>query len=298
MDLVSRMREGRRSPAALKIALSHLRSARPDSTVFVFEGVDDIGVYEVWISRCPTSPPYEPLPGKGKDQLLGLRRMLEADTTGLRRSVFFFLDRDFDGLKGQAAGPDVFMHNTYSAENYLASDEVLESLLNDELRCAGDPEARRVVLEQYSLARNRFHALIKDVNFKLFLARKCGIRLANLEDSLGRLLSVGLSDVELLPSVSSAILISLDREPTDEEVRQYQVEFDALFPVVDYRGKYELQFLIRWVTKLAEDRSSPTPRMFAERCSTGHVSAALTLRSLAGRCRLPEKLCSFVAAAA
>src|SRR5690625_5120984 len=124
MDLVSKMREGRRSPAVLKTALSHLRSVRPDSAIFVFEGAEDVGVYEVWISRCKICPEYEALPGKGKDQLLGLRKMLREDTTGLRRAVYFFLDRDFDGLKGQTSGADVYVHDTYSVENCLACDEV------------------------------------------------------------------------------------------------------------------------------------------------------------------------------
>lgn len=297
-DLATRMREGRRSPAALKAALSHIRSVKSDVAVFVFEGVDDVGIYEVWISRCTVMPVYEPLPGKGKDQLLAFRQMLHADTTGLRDRVFFFVDRDFDGLKGGVPGADIFVLDSYSPENYLASEEVLTSLLNDELRCAGLPVVRNSVVARFNQIKGQFHLLVRDINFRLYLARKCGIRVVSLEDSISRFVSIELSGVTLVVGASVSDFVQLEREPTMEEVSENFGAFDAFFPSKDYRGKYEIQMFARWVSKLAEDRGEAAPLMFPGQAKAANISVALTLRSLAARSLLPPQFSDFIAAAA
>jgi hypothetical protein len=294
MDLISRMRDGRRSPAALKIALSHIRSSKADAIVFVFEGVDDVGPYEVWIARCAARPEYEPLPGKGKDQLLAFRQMLNADTTGLKRGVFFFVDKDFDGLKGFPTGRDLFIHETYSAENCLASEEVLESLLNDELRCAGSVSEREAVLAQFFLIRERFHELVREVNLRLFVAVRSAIKVINLQSSIFGLVSVELAAVTLTEEALVRDFLRLEREPTTEEMTGLIGEFDTLVPAKEYRGKFELQMFVKWVGKLAEDRCAERPVLFNERAKTGNIQAALSLRSLASRCILPSGLEHFV----
>lgn len=297
-DLVTRMREGRRSPAALKIALSHIRSARSDVTVFVFEGIEDVGIYEVWVGRCPVKPVYEPLPGKGKDQLLAFRQMLHADTTGIRQGVFFFVDRDFDGLKEAPPGPDLYVHGTYSAENHLASEQVLESLLNDEMRCAGAPAVRGAVLARFREVRRQFHEEVRGINFRLFLARRCGIRVTDLGDSIAQFVSIELSSIALASGASIAAFVQLEREPTKEEEMANADAFNALTPSQDYRGKYEVQMFTRWVAKLADDRCSERPAAFPDRAKIANMPAALTLRSLATRSLLPADFCDFVANAA
>lgn len=298
MDLVARMREGRQSPAALKIALSHIRSAKPAVIVFVFEGLDDVGPYQVWVARCRARPEYEPLPGKGKDQLLAFRQMLSADTTGIKDRVFFFIDHDFDGLKGMPPGPDVYVHDAYSAENHLVCEEVLDSLLIDELRCAGAPLVRESVLESFRSVRQKFHAHVRSLNFRLFLATRIGIKVLNLETSISSFVSIALAEVTLVEGVSVNDFLRLSREPTSEEELRFASDFDALIPSRYYRGKFEIQMFVKWITRLAEDRCSLAPKFFSERAKIGNMQGALTLRSLATRCALPSGFEEFVAAAA
>ncbi len=146
-DLIDRLRYSRKSPSVLKLKLISVRSVRPDTLVFVFEGREDVGVYEAWISRTTAKPVYEPIPGNGKEQLIGLRDLLSAEDSQLLRRVHFFVDCDFD----EFPPPDdhLFTLNSYSMENLICSKETLESLLTDEFRCAGSPEQRQRIVDQF-----------------------------------------------------------------------------------------------------------------------------------------------------
>jgi hypothetical protein len=97
-----------------------------------------VGPYDTWIGRCDDSVVFEPLPANGKDQLLTFRNNVRPQETHLRSGMYFFIDRDFDDLKGFASGSDLFMTEMYSIENYLVSERVFKSVLLDELKCAGE----------------------------------------------------------------------------------------------------------------------------------------------------------------
>src|ERR1700733_4654915 len=111
--LIDRAREYRNSGAVLKTKLSQIRSRNPSILILIFEGDSDVGPYEVWLSRICDGLEYQPLPGTGKAQLLDLRRRLAAQPE-LAKLVYFFVDRDFDDLRGQPAGRDMFCSDCYS----------------------------------------------------------------------------------------------------------------------------------------------------------------------------------------
>jgi Protein of unknown function (DUF4435) len=296
--LIERMRESRKSPAVLKVALSHLRSRKPEVIVFIFEGVDDLGVYEVWVARIRSQLEYELLPGKGKDQLLAFRDMLGEDKTGLSTRVFFFLDRDFDGLKGRASGPDVFVHDCYSIENILVSNETLDSLLRDEFRCTVDVDTRKRILDLFTDLRGSFHRAIKDVTIRIYAARKSGIDIGNLTKAITKYVRVELLDVYRLPNTSPEEFIKVSDGSRTLNTAQFSEEFEKLIPQQDYRGKYEMQMFVKWMNLLSEDRCSTAPRVFDARAgSIGNIQSALSLRSLATRSPLPDGLVKFVNAA-
>jgi hypothetical protein len=75
-DLIKSLRESRKNPNVLKLTLISIKSARPNCLIFVFEGAEDIGVYESWLSRTTSKPTYEPVHGNGKEQLLSLLETL------------------------------------------------------------------------------------------------------------------------------------------------------------------------------------------------------------------------------
>ena len=79
--------------------------------------------------------------------------------------VFYFIDHDFDGARGQDIDETIFVTDRYSVENYLVSREVLEELLKDEFHLDGLPEVRRRVVALFNTTYDLFVAVTRQLNF-------------------------------------------------------------------------------------------------------------------------------------
>jgi hypothetical protein len=120
--LLSRMKSARRSGVVLKAKLITLRSDLPGVIFLAFEGDDDKIIYGQWIRRIRPALRYEPFPCGGKKEARELRNALRRDLARLGESMFFFVDRDYDDLRGFDGSDGVFMTDTYAVENCLEAD--------------------------------------------------------------------------------------------------------------------------------------------------------------------------------
>lgn len=294
-DYLERARQSRSSGAVLKTRLSLIRSRIPVTSVFVFEGQEDLGVYAVWIAKITSGAMYEPLVGAGKKQLLDLRRSLAMDRSGLAAAVYIFVDRDFDDLQGQRAGPDIYISDFYSLENSLVSEEVLWCLLTDDLRCTGEDDARERVRSVFREVRDQFAFAMTEANRRLYRAIRLGLKGAGIEDRIGRYVEISVrSIVPVYTAASLAVLIPLEREPTDDECREIDAAFDALTATSRHRGKYWLAFFKRWLDLIVEERRSPRNGIFSQPVQIRFSSQGLSLRTLAGYASPPESLATFI----
>ncbi len=123
--LLDDMRKSRDVAAVLKTRLAQLKSGAPDVPVFAFEGPDDKFVYYAWVGRIDRDVRYEPFICNGKAGVLELRRIVRRDLGDIGKGVYFFVDRDFDDLRGEDPWDDLFMTDRYSVENYLVDDQHL-----------------------------------------------------------------------------------------------------------------------------------------------------------------------------
>ncbi|MEH2552402.1 hypothetical protein V1283_009047 [Bradyrhizobium sp. AZCC 2262] len=240
-----------------------MRSRESVRPIFVFEGLDDVGPYSVWVGRCNDSTAFEPLPANGKDQILLFRSNVRPHETYLRLGIYFFLDRDFDDLKGYATGPDLFLTEMYSIENYLASERVLESILVDELKCAGEPIDRALSL--FHAAMESFFAAMSPANRRVFHARRLSIGLkgSGIENRIAKYVVAELESARAITdSDSLKILIPLEREPDTGETTNIDIEFEELDPHSRHRGKFILAFFLKWLDLLAEERSAARKGIF------------------------------------
>lgn len=117
--LLKDMKASKKRPAVLKTDLANIKSNCPQSLIFAFEGKHDKGVYYQWIRCVRQDLRYEPFPCNGKAQVLKLKEMIERDLDSIGNGVYFFIDRDFDDLRGHS--PDLSMYD--------------RSILNRKLSC-------------------------------------------------------------------------------------------------------------------------------------------------------------------
>lgn len=292
---VEHLRSGRKRAVVLKLLLSQFRSRDQSSPVLVFEGPEDVGPYEVWIRRIVDDAIYEPIPANGKGQLLEFRASLANDQNSLSNRVYFFVDRDFDELRGYPEGPDLFRTSAYSVENYLVTAKVLNGILLDEFKCAGDPNERESVTVCFSKVLKEFVEIMAAPNRRLFQAVQLGIRILHKEEKIQKYISVSVDEVTAIYSeVTAADTIRLEREVLTTECTAINQQFDLLPPLTRHRGKFALAFFLKWLDELAAERKNPKKGVFQKPCSITFSSAAITLRSLATRSEMPEGLREFI----
>lgn len=294
-ELVTRARQNRSSGAVLKIKVSNIRSRNRTAVIAIVEGVTDVGPYEVWIDRINDELAIEFVPASGKSQVLDFRRRMQGDCSGLAIGIYMFVDRDFDGLRGQAAGNDIFCTRAYSIENYFVSEAILKSILTDELRCTAETDHRDRIVKLFRRVLNEFNDCMEQANRRIFRARLLGIRGPGIEEKITRYVDISPHEVRRnYDELGLRKLIALEREPTRREIDDIDSKFDALDPSLDYRGKYLLRFFLGWLEKLSDERTRCGQTLLPDAGNVKFSVTVLTLRSLATRAPVPDGLEQFV----
>jgi hypothetical protein len=284
--------------AVAKVEFAAFASAVPDEVkIFAYEGVADKIIYYHWIGKTRPDIAYEPYVCRNKRNTLSLFDVLSEDLTGLGDRVYYFVDSDFDGLQGRAAHFRIFCPDRYSVENFVVSSKVLEDLLTIDFHCHGHPAVRERIRDVFADVYRQFLNATKEINFRIFLARKLGIKqLDALPERINQ-----LARVELLGAWEGGVaeneLVKLEREPTKEEKAALTEEFEAIPPEYGYRGKFALVFFIRWLALLRDDRMCARSTLFSAVPPTEFsVNGGFSLPTLAPKAIVPDGLFAFLGA--
>jgi hypothetical protein len=290
------LKEARKRPAVLKLRLASLRSEAPDIIVFAFEGDDDKIVYSQWIRRILPALEYEPFPCGGKKEVLQLREVVLRDVSGIGGPIYFFVDRDFDDLPEGCIDDDtIFMTSRYSVENYLVTAEVLVELLKNEFHCHGRPDVREPIKARFEADYLEFLAVTKEVNWRLFVARKLRIELQKpLPKKVSSLAAVALEAVGQ-SEIPMDDIVAYAVEPPEESVVPLVDEFESLDAPGRYRGKFAMRFFQRWLELLGAEYAQPALGLFGDidRSSRARLSE-LTIGNYASKSNLPSGLPAFL----
>lgn len=290
---VELLRQARDKSAVLKLRLAKLRSGAPDAPILAFEGDDDKIVYHQWIRRIDARKRYICFPCGGKGHLLSLRSSLASDRTGLSRSVYFFVDRDFDDLRGQTAGEDVFVTEYYSVENYLVDRDIIDDILQIEFHCHSSPKLRKKLIIFFDKAYDSFIERTRHHNFRLFVARKTGIEVKTIPSSINKLAKISI-DSTSEGSLTAEQIISYVKDPDSTSIK-LRAEFLCLDGKYRFRGKFAIAFLFKWLDQLVEENKKKGCGIFGELDNNSAFRLSeITLNSLASRSKIPTGLDEFV----
>ena len=293
-NLATEMRERRSSASRIKLEISKLRAEVPNRLVFVFEGKDDKFAYRSWIKRCSDELRYEPIIAEGKRNVLSVRKMILRDLTGSFGNVYFVIDRDFDDYQGEHVDNTLFCTDRYSVENYLVEHDVVDNVLCDNFHCHGNWEQRRIVLASFESALQDFNSLCKDVNERLFYARRLGIRIISGIPEISSCVKVELSSCIRRDDRSAKDFLPLEREPTEQEIVGLAEEFASFEPRARYRGKFLMEFFKKWLRHIAADSSAEVRELFKEPVRPPVDANVLTIGMLAVHSSMPATLPEFV----
>lgn len=290
------IKAAKQATAVLKTVFATFASSVPEAVkILAVEGVDDKIIYYHWISKSRSGFQYEPYICKNKHTALRLYDVLQQDRTGLGNRVYFFVDKDFDGLQGRANNNKIYVTDLYSVENYIVCSQVLEDLLKIDFHCNGNAAVRQQVISAFEKVYHLFHDVVRDMNLRIFLARKVNIK--QTADLPTKLNSIAIVELENVTSLDTDIkdLIRLEREPTAAELNQFLPAFQAIIPSDGYRGKFCLLFFIRWLSLLREDRKSESSIFFSKLEATEHsINGDFNLDKLASKSFPPVSFTNFI----
>lgn len=293
-DLVQRMRSARNTPAVHKTALATLRSSNSDCFIFLCEGIDDKKVYFHWLRSINQSIDYEFQVCNGKKYLLEFRELLNRDTSGLSKNVYFFVDHDFDGLRGHPPGDDIYLSDFYSFENWLVTSDVLNHILCIDIHCHSEPGVRGQILKEFEKIYSSFLEITKPYNERIFIASQLGINIKPLPKSINKLADVSLVSVNPLKEELESI-IKLEREPNPEEIEDCVRNFAEINPRNGYRGKFAMLFFQRWIDLLGKDRKSDNSIFFKDvEKLAANANCQLQLDSVAAKSLPPPLFRQFI----
>ena len=294
---LSRMKLSRQSSAVLKAKLITVRSNLPYVVILALEGDDDKIVFGQWIRRIRPGLRYEPFPCNGKKGVRALKNAVTRDLGGLSKDLFFLVDRDFDDLNGFVDAEGVFMTETYSVENCMVSEEVLDDILRDEFPCHGKPEVRQGICALFGKDYDEFLRVTAEINRRIFIARKVGIELTKpLPKSLSSLAQVRLGKVEASGPLPEKFVV-YEREPEEKELSGLVDEFLLLEPRLRFRGKFAMKFFAEWLGKLAEECATGELGIFGDGLLGSSVRRAeFVLSNFASKSPIPVGLHAFVEA--
>ena len=102
--------------------------------------------------------------------------------------------------------------------------------------------------------------------------------------------------VDAIPVDASDVVV-LRRETTAAEVASCKVDFDGLNPSVSYRGKFAMNFFVKWLELLGQDRNSRGSVLFGGAPGgRGNAMQCFDIGSVAARSVPPGSFVNFVGA--
>lgn len=295
-DYVNKIRAARDKVAVLKATVLQIRSGvngrRP---LLIFEGKTDIGPYEVWIRKINHQASFNVTHASGKKQLLEFRDSIFNTTSDDFDEIYFIVDYDFDGLQGKREGDDIYCLDRYSVENYLVSDRVLISVLNDELECSDFPKDVQAAVDLYQKISQKFCASMNYLNFHLYVMSKKSLSSHPINKKLSVYLDISLTEVSRKLSDSEIdVITSITENVEESEIIDLWEKFSSIGdPMMSHRGKFIYEFFLSWLDRLAEARRNGE-EVFSIPRDIKYSRQALSMRSLATRSEIPNGLHDFV----
>jgi hypothetical protein len=291
---LEKMRASRNSPQVALISYTTVRGKNPEKLICVFEGYEDLPYYETVFNRVGNSTAFTSIIAKGKDQVLALRQALKQNHYQDNK-VRFFVDHDFDGLKGHASGDDIYVTEGYSIENHLADSGILSSLLQSEFKCCADEDdgAVKRVSALYDEFLTVFFEIMRPVNQAIFYARTHDVKLKNIEDRIGEYFLFTLDSI----ADKHSDHFNLIGWPADiaRDISSVEEVFSKMDPRMDWRGKFIFELFVKFLHHLKNDRTSDAPKLFSKKVGVKFDPNGEIIRSLASLSTIPPSLTAFVA---
>lgn len=215
---------------------------------------------------------YEPLfiVCGNKDGVLNTHELINIRGQFTKYKLFFFIDSDFDE---KVAKQMIYETPCYSIENFYTSREVVAKIIKSEFKFEEDDIDFSNAMQLYSNRQSEFHEAISLLNAWIAcqrdVARKGIITRLNLSGlKIKDFVTIELDKINMnydLESIESKFSNAY-KLPSDE-VRIKLEEHNYANKQIIFRGKYELEFMKKFLQKVKDDVTSKQPVYFSKKRS-------------------------------
>ncbi len=261
MTYIEQLRQSKDKPqvAFQEFALSTQKY--PNHLFCFFEGKDN-PYYVPRIKRF--TPLYQPIKCGNKDSVLKVHALISNRPEYTNYKKAFFIDKDFN-TSLEPLNPPIFETSCYSIENLYVSVAVFKEILINEFHLSefSDSDIVEHCIRLYQQRQNEFHNAV--CLFNAWYA--CLIEIRN---STGKTTGVSLDeklpknfvDIGLQSVTCNYDFARIESTyPNATEVEQTKLnnkiaEFNSAERRNVFRGKYEMQFLIKFIQLLLQDSNT------------------------------------------
>ncbi len=245
---------------------------KPECLICFFEGEDD--KYYGFRIKEILGIEWKGIDCGGKQQVIALFRILanHSHEPYRRAKTAFFVDRDFDDPQPPEIRADIYETPCYSIENFYATSECFKHIIETcfKIKEFEDEENGSVFkkcLRLFAETQERFYDAVSPLNAWMFLVRKnmgCKQRRTYFDNiALEKLVSIDIGDVRLRQSVSDYLEHLFPHHGiSDAEIKQKVESFSKDERGKIFRGKQEIEFLCKFLTKIKDDLCNNSPKHF------------------------------------
>jgi Protein of unknown function (DUF4435) len=295
---ISKLRARRRVPVAIVHRFRLMYGEKGTALHYLFfEGETDRDFFDIFIN-AKLSGERAVFVCDGKEGVLSVARRLGRESRESRR-LLFFLDRDHDPFLGKPLPrrKDFFVTEYYSIENYLVCEGLVANVLRRFMRLDNTDPIYDECMTAYQAAYTRYAKLMAPFMAWVIVQRRMGKTLNLSNVNLQTVVSMD-GMVEKRPSgfrtfqkqcaggnprITLRLVVETRKELLKVHVKKY------------LRGKFELWFLIQWITRVARSLRGRL-KVDGRKVAMGvQITSANALQLLSGLLPCPRRLERFLA---
>ncbi|PGM57291.1 hypothetical protein CN947_23380 [Bacillus cereus] len=235
-----------------------------DAPFCIVEGEDE-KYYELRVKmRCDNIEPIC-IPCGGKSKVIDTYEWIIKKPEYSKGKIMYFIDRDFDELYNNSL---IYETPFYSIENFYTTDEAISKIFRNTFKFDEFGDHYKIAMELFKERQKEFHESTKLFNAWIMCQRDIS---AKQKKSRVPLAKVSIEDyVSInLDSVTAKYTLETIRakfpeahEVSEEELNNKIKELDGRVYQEIFRGKFEGQFLRKFLELLQTDVCSKEPRHF------------------------------------
>jgi hypothetical protein len=279
----------------------YLKIRASGAPILVFEGRQCPSFYIGKVVSILGTDSVKQIIARGKRNVLELRDLIKRNLSTAKDVVVYFVDKDFDAAPTPGEFPDVYVTRGYSIENEYLKWGAVECFIraNFDIADASDEQALSELREFFELSLESYLRASTELHKTVYLCRTESIRCLPGDEITAFL------RVDWMAQSVSAVYTSYDAlfdllsigEADRSSITQklpLPSQFEALEPVMDWRGKYHFHFLKLLLSHIAAARvkgARPFARGAKISVDPSHPSL---LSSLSAHVGTPPCLVSFL----